>query len=207
MEHARLQLVMLPDFPETKELMWWHQQVFMESVVASLIGEFAAMPQAVRFEGRRVVIQDAEGTTRHAQPRKLEAQFEIKPTNGFGVSDEQVMDALRDMAKQLAKQRIGLVLSTVESSAQSVGNVFKYPDGALTPGFILDTLERIEIPFDSHGRPTIPQLFGAEDARDEATTVLNEIQIRPELQERYRSIIDKKYSDWTAREADRELVG
>jgi hypothetical protein len=196
--------VALPDYPETKTLLAAIHRALVQDEIDRLMGPLSAVRRAMRHEGGHVMYRDDSGAVRRAEPLEFTAGSKWNGTDWFNFSRNDVLAMLHEIAWQFARQQSQAILDAVDVAATSVGNTLSLGGRPLSADALLAMLERIEIAFDDNGRPSIPQLIGPQEQIDR---VLQEIASSNSLREQYESIISSKYSQWTSREADRNLAG
>ena len=198
---------MLPDWPEAKDELGNTFLRFVQQEVQARLGFLSEVHQMVVHEGDGTAISRADGSSEDQEFTRLGAKMEIRDDEFAGLPIPSMLDKLRDVAEQLARQRTEHAFSVLDAAAESVGNVVNAAGGPLTAELILECWDTVEMVFDERGQvqlPTIVHGLGQDEALRRELARLAE---DPELRQRAEGIIQRKRGEWFAREADRTLVG
>ena len=198
---------MLPDYPELKDEL---HEVLMEwfaNRIKHHTGPGLSDIHSYHIpEGRTTAFVRQDGEYDEMDLKQMGAEFEIKSSDIPRSDFNFVLAKLEESAASIGIQNAKMIFETMEEVTEKTGNVVK-SKGAMTVDDYFATLEKIEIPFDDDGNPSMPRMIASEAAGKRMIQIEREIQDSPKLQERYENTMKSKWRKWLAGEAARKLVG
>lgn len=198
---------MLPDYPEVKARVADALNEYFRRAVKARLSVFAAVPVSRLHEGTGLLLARESGSTETLEMNHVEALAEL-PVDLRAVEKLEVASVLRmldTLADGLARQKFKIFLESISEAAVSVGNVT--PPGLSPVEAFFAAVEKRQLDFTADGTPvTTHLLVGSEAAAERLKQTLAEIAATPELESRYRTIINRKREEWRDREAARNLA-
>jgi hypothetical protein len=196
---------MLPDYPQTKKLLFEMFRARIESAQNTQLGIFSEIPTSRLFEGRRTRLQRADGSLDEVEMERMEVSTNLShDIRDFeSLSLEKILDILDDFGRRLANERQKLLLALADRTTKEVGNV---GSGTSPEGF-LELFAKVQHDFDERGQVTGRQVFVAsEDGKKQLDTIFRQIDENPSLKRRLDQIMANKRQEFRDREASRKLV-
>jgi hypothetical protein len=160
----------------------------------------------VQHEGDRLRICHEDGSFDDPERESLAA-----PGHAWSGADEPITfsglaASAAEVGASLGGQQERAMFQAVARATAAAGNVVDAHGACLTAALVLDGLESIELGFDDLGNPIWPSICVNPALADDVGAALRAIDDTPALSERFRAMIERKRSQWHAREADRRLV-
>jgi hypothetical protein len=198
---------MLPDFPKVKAefrkilLRRMDQMIAERAPMAGRLGVFR------QWEGSQFSYEDNTGAIRNSASKEVSTKFSfpknLTPTKNL----EQMFEALRGAAEDMAKQSETMLFTTLDEVTKESGNVFDAGGRPFEPSMLLDNLEKMHIDFDEHGKPEMPTIVLHPDLFKSIKDRLAEWDADPKIKLRREQILAAKKEEWRDRESNRKLVG
>ncbi|MEE1656388.1 hypothetical protein VB618_09280 [Microvirga sp. CF3062] len=146
---------------------------------------------------------EAEATEMHEASATLD--MKKSDVEHFTVTD--AYEAIGKLAEQFRQHHSQTLFSTIDRVTQKTGNVVSGKGQPLSHEMLFEILGRIEQDFSSNSNQgdlvmvVAPEMMGRiEELREQFST-------SPELQEKYKALMAKKYEQFRDREMDRTLAG
>lgn len=171
------------------------------------LGPVADAPKVMIFEGNKSITIYANGSCEEVKMEKATAKLEVKWTDVETMTHEMVLNKIDDMVKEMTEQIKKLFYKTLSEAAEEVGNVTSSDGGPLTIDLLFEGLEEMHISFDEAGNPSGltfavgPKLYPA------FVEVVERAKTDPEINRRFKALIERKREEWRVRENNRKLVG
>jgi hypothetical protein len=198
---------MLPDFPKLKERLlrvaWFEHRRRVNA--DGLIGKIKATPY---FEGRRFATGDVEGYVEESTPEVTAIPYEIERSAIIDRGLGALVESLGKAAElQIPAMHEMLLRKNSEATAR-VGNQVDAAGQPFSAELYFEMLEKVQIDFDSFGRPDISgvRLVMHPDFAAHVQPLMIQWQNDESFQRRYREIMLKKREEWRDRESNRKLV-
>jgi len=171
------------------------------------LGIFSEVQRVFVHEGDRLRTIRSDGSIQETEFKLASAEMEIKRSDVPTLTPEArlaMIDRMADeMAVKVSKGLFESLNATLEEAGQTVNNRGK----PLSHEVFFETLEKLHIEFDENGQPSGLQLVVGPDMAPTLKRLQEEFESDPELQRRHRELMDRKRTEWRAREAARKLVG
>lgn len=121
--------------------------------------------------------------------------------------DEEAYRAkAKEMAEELAPQAMRHFFGMMDRWCAEAGTVTSAGGRPFDPMMLIESLEKTDIDFDERGQPLLPTLLSHPDTFKSAAPKLAEAERSPEFQRRWAELMQRKWTEWRDREADRKLV-
>lgn len=197
---------MLPDFPKLKAevrhlLVIRARQIHERHAVLGL-----KIPKHTIIEGDRHFTGESDDGAEIELPiGDFRHKIEFKVDDYSNLTLDKVFERFSIAALEVAKQTSKFFLREFEKTVNEVGNAINV-NGKLTPEKFLEMFERLQIDFDSTGKPRFPMfIVGSQEVEDAVKKVLLELEQYP-YKTRFSNLLDLKREDWRDRESNRKLV-
>ena len=198
---------MLPDFPKTKEKLKKMIVSEIKKAQSRHLGGLANVPVSRMFEGKKSIIVREDGSIEDMNPQAITAEFVINLAEIKGMSHEMILDKINTMAKDMAEKQAKLSYEVIGKAAEEVGNVVDADGETFSMDLFFQALEKIDRDFDEAGNPSelacsvSPELFSS------IAKIIEQAKTDPEIDERFKALMERKREEWRVRENNRELVG
>lgn len=169
-------------------------------------GALAKISNVRVHEGASTVIHRADGTQQDTRFEQLSATF---TTNADELEDkpaQQIFDKLGRAAAEMADQQSRIFFERLHETLEGAGQGVD-ARGRIFDEAFFEALEKIFIDFNERGDPEWPEFFAGIDAAQKFADFQDKLRSDPELQARFKLIMDQKRMDWRDRENSRKLVG
>lgn len=194
---------MLPDLPSTRGAVhgflreFLKRQTFARTGVWQQVRRHVALYECCSFEQHRF---DGSVDDQDLAPIGGTIRLELGElqTKGFAA----VLEAYDKAAIELAHNMSRHNFARMDQIFKEAGQSYNAGGRPLTPDLFLEFLEKMEMDFDSDGKPCFPSLVVPPNL---AETVRN-WDITNDQQRRFEQIIDQQRLTWRDRESDRRLV-
>jgi len=194
----------LPDYPKLKADIGGLLKAYFRKRVSDLMPGSNEIPRHMIYEGRHDAIsrqgEEVEQTALHAAEAKMVLTTEDLITGNAQALFDQIHRAAEDMARQ----QFEMLLTTVEQSCNSVGNVINNAGKPFTPDTLLEGLRMVDIPFSADGTPQLPTFFMPPN--EQIRRAQQQAMSDPEWQRRFHELIEEKRLKWRDSEAARVLA-
>lgn len=198
---------MLPDLPRVKSKLDDAYMAHFHRKVSECLGVFGEAPRHTVHEGECMEIFRADGTqdTTEFKPAQAEWSIEKKdiPTMTTAARLAKIEQAAEEMARQISK---GL-FESLDTGLQKAGRTIQGTGRGFDLEEVFRGLDAIEWNFRADGTAEEISIVVPPALRDRAKQALEELKGNPDVQARYKALIDKKRMAWREREAARKLVG
>ena len=198
---------MLPDWPELKSEMRHRLDEFLRQRHQFHLKSFAEIPRYRIFEGRDTETVRAGGDVDKTKMKSARSEIIYDSKTTPDLTLDEILKKLDEIAKDMADQIAGHFYETMAEVCEKHGNVVDAGGRELTPEVWLETLEKVWIDFDSHGKPKLPELHISEPAGRKLIQALEGAKQSEQYQRKFNEVIAKKRHEFHAREASRKLVG
>ena len=198
---------MLPDFPKMKEKLKKVIISEMKKAQSRHLGALANAPVSRMFEGDKSIIVRADGSTSDMSPQEIEVELVIDLAEIEGMSHEMILNRINTMAEEMAEKQAKLSYEVIGKAAEEVGNVIDADGKTFSIDMFFQALEKIDRDFDEAGNPSelawtvSPKLFPS------IAKIIEQAKTDPEIDERFKALMERKREEWRVRENNRELVG
>ncbi len=198
---------MLPDFLKTKEkLVKILFHIFHQDRLTHL-GPIANVPVSLTFEGSKTVLIREDGSVEEKDFKKASAELPIDLSEFENMNDEIVSNKINEVAEEIAGQQVKSFYEVIDKATEEVGNVVSADGQPFSMDMFFEGLEKIDIDFDEEGNPSElmcpvnPKLFPS------VKRVIEDAKSDPEIDKRFKAIMERKKEEWRVRESNRKLVG
>jgi hypothetical protein len=199
-----LSSVALPDYPSLKREISSILYEVMETYRNAQLGPFAKSPQMHYHEGDSADFSTVQGEVRQVEFKDFSQEQRLRLSDFPNMTHEEILGIVAsfgsDFGLQLARSFYEHLSQTLEEAGQTVSSEGRPVDA----GFLLKTLESVEIDFDDDGNPK-PLDFagGTPEMRERITRIQSEDEY---YRKKSKEIINRKREQWIARESNRKLV-
>lgn len=198
---------MLPDWPETKEMIGEAFVRFIRAEVDARSGMLAEVKQSVVHEGDGMTISRADGSVSDEGFQSIGSHLEITVDEFAGMPIPVVLGKLQRLAEDIAQKRSEYAFSAINAACEETGNVVDAKGGQLTAELVLETWDKMEIAFSDDGQPQLPTIVFNPQNGTAIAEALSRLESDPNLKQQAAEIIQRKREQWFARETDRTLAG
>jgi hypothetical protein len=197
---------MLPEFLDlTKRFEAMFERDLRRLVRSRLGPGFSQMRQRRQFEGKTWVIQRPGAPAEPAGFKTSRAGFKLTIEQIANLTMQDIVRLLNETATEMAEQIGRNIVSSMDATLEKHGRTMDSGGQPMSAELLLKMLESIEMAFEDGG-PNF-QLHVHPDMLPKAQEVSAELFRNPELNQRYRDLLDRKWEEWRAREIDRSLDG
>jgi hypothetical protein len=191
---------MLPEFPIAQEAIAsiWNAAFFDALGFSDPL--IAEIDVRVQKEGHKATIGAAE-----IQFRRSSVVHQWKPEIGRGIPFHEFLELARCLGKDLARQQAAHTFEVLSKPGPH-NAVFESADGRFFFEDFLSSVERMELDFDSAGRPKWPTCFVGSDALASLQRDLMAWERTAACRKRVEELVTKKREEFNEREARRRLV-
>lgn len=198
---------MLPDYPTVKRKLATKMQDQLKQEFAQRLGFLNGIDRSIVFEGSRSKIVREDGSVQESDFQEISTALSISTKELESLTPEQMRVKIENAADELAQKQSSLAFETIRKEVEKVGNSFDAKGQPFTAELFLDGLENIEMDFDPvSNKPRLPTLVANPVNIPRMQQELKRLDDDPECRRRFKEIIDRKRSDWVARESSRKLV-
>lgn len=198
---------MLPDFPKLKFDLLGCLKLFLESRMLEHLGPLSESRRVRYFEGQKRQMIRRSGERETVEPFDLGSTLTFKddelPTLTLDNLLRRLDAAAKDMAGQMAKH----AYESISEVADRVGNTIDAKQQKISAEMIVESLSKIYIEFDDHGRPQMPSFHCHPDQEKAVKVALEQLDESPSLRNQVKELMIVKKEEWRVREASRSLVG
>ncbi len=196
---------MLPDFPKVKTKF----QQILARLIDHLVRQEPLLSQIRRerqFEGNRMTMGPEGARSQQSGYKQMAAELAMERDEVIAKGPAAFLQKVESMAEQLQEQQGGMVLNDLRRIVERAGTVVDAKGRELTYDLFLEGIEKISMDFGDKGNPHLPTLFVSPEIGLKLKDKLAEWNADPEVQRKFREIIEKKRQEWLDRESDRKLV-
>jgi hypothetical protein len=197
---------MLPDFPEIKQHMHQFLKHYLDNRLRCHMGVLRLVRRVSAPEGGHTKLIRPDGTTDEPKMENAEVGLFASTDPRKGLSFEEVLRSFDDAARQMAEKQTRMMFTRIEEVTKETGNVLDRRGQPLTAKALNDMLERLDIPFDRHGKPCIPTLVCNPKTAQELMSRKTEIESDLAEKRRFEEIVIRKRQQFRDRESNRKLV-
>lgn len=197
---------MLPDWPSLKADI---VRVYMRYVRARVRQRSAAglVPRSRVHEGDRLILCREDGSVEDTEFRRAEGVAQLSLPDIVNLPLREMFTKLDPIADGLARSQSEALFRTIEEGSKKAGTVTDAQGRPLTAELFLETLEKMDLSFDSKGNFQWPRWIVSPAGEADAKREWFRLQSEPALRNRLVELVSRKREEWIAREADRILVG
>ena len=198
---------MLPDFLKTKEKLKKMLNSEMKKAHLQHLGPLANAPVSRMFEGNKSIIVREDGSIADMSPQEMKVELMINLAEIEGMSHEMILNKINTMAKEMAEKQAELSYEAISKAVDEIGNVVDADGETFSMDMFFQALEKIDRDFDEVGNPSelawavSPKLFPS------IAKIIEQAKIDPEIDKRFKALMERKREEWRVRENNRELVG
>lgn len=199
---------MLPDLPKLKaDIVQVYHTIFKNRLNAYL-GVIGEVPRYCIKEGSNPVTVRPDDTHDETELKAASAETMFKLEEIPHLSIEQRIARLDVAAREMAEQISSHAFEVINKAVDKAGNVVGAKGKPFGAEALFEVMEKIQMGFEDDGIKHKEIAMVMPPALiDRAKATMEQILQDPELLKRYEEIIDKKRTEWRAREAARKLVG
>lgn len=196
---------MLPDYPNIKRNLI---NKFNEAIRNEIQKDplFSKIKIHYVNEGNVMISSSMDGYSEKKEYEEMSTRFEIKTEEIISKGPNAYFSRIKTIAKEMIKKQHQSLFKKMHEVTQRTGNVVDAKSKPLSPQLINEALEKVTIDFDEYGNPIFPSLVMHPDQFEKIKDQLPIWESDPEVQKRYKEIIEKKRREWFDRESNRKLV-
>lgn len=197
---------MLPDFPALKaQLAREHRRKVEAEIDAQM--PVVSRIRSVRFhEGNGFSFERHDEVIETQEFKDVKIPVQVSARLEFSETVQELKQQVRNVATDMAAYLETLLFQTVERTSKEVGTATNMNGQPFTLESYLDSLEKIDINFDSFGMPEFPTPVCAPSLWKKMQAEFERFKSSSVLRDRAESIIGQKWKDWRDRESRRRLV-
>ena len=196
---------MLPDFPLIKN---HFQKRFLKVIKKGIRSDPFLSQINVRFvhEGNILKTTTLDGYSDTTNFKEITSKFEIGFEEIIQKGPVAMFERAKNIIEEMSKQQSKDFFDKMNQVTERTGNVVDGKCKPLSPQLILKSLEKIAIDFDDIGNPILPTLVLHPQVFERMKKKLPEWKKDKEIDEKFKTIIQKKRKEWIDRESNRKLV-
>lgn len=197
---------MLPDFPALKaELAREHRRKIEADMDAQM--PIVSKIRSVRFrEGNGFSFERHDEVIETQEFQDVKIPVQVSTRLEFSETVQELKQQVRNVATDMAAYLETMLLQTVERTSKEVGTAMDMNGQPFTLESYLDSLEKIDINFDSFGMPEFPTPVCTQSLWQQMQAEFERFKTSSVLRDRAESIMQQKRKDWRDRESRRRLV-
>ncbi len=157
------------------------------------------------FEGHNYAIVRASGEEDDTGIREFSAETQIDSDKLLYGNIDEILQCFLPAAEAMANDQEKALFETMQKASEEVGNVVDNKGQPLSFDALLAVTEKIQIDFDSDGKPKLPTIFIHPDVQPHLEKLMNSPEAK-EFEGTQKKLIEKKRLEWREREANRTLV-
>lgn len=197
---------MLPDFPKLKSELVASLRQFLEKRMLFHLGPLSEAPKIHCIEGERSKMIRRNGFIEPFSPTEVKVFIPLNETELPSITLEEVLSRLDGAAKEMAEQMARQAYASITQTAETAGTVIDAQNTSRAE-LILKGLSTIYMNFDPDGTPQMPSIISSPSQAEMDEKALKELERNPDLNKKFREMIETKREEWRVREASRRLVG
>jgi hypothetical protein len=199
---------LLPDLPKLKADIAQVFHVILKNRLNAYLGVVGEAPRSFIKEGRNPVTVRSDSSRDETELKVTSAETIFKLEEIPHLSAEQRIERLDAVAREMAKQISSHAFAKINEAVDKVGNVVNAKGKPFSADAVFEILEKIQLDFEPDGvKHKELTVVIPPGMADQVKETLEKIHQDPELSKRYEDIINKKRTEWRARESARKLVG
>lgn len=157
-------------------------------------------------EGDRYVMVRQDGSSDSRSFTPIEATAEITTEAIRKAGFQAIHRAKEQLADQLRASAGKMMIEIVKQATDETGNTVDAEGRPPTAELLLDTLDQMELSFESDGTWRPPQFVGHESLADRFASEIARLETHPALKARLNALVERQREEWRVREANRKLV-
>lgn len=196
---------MFPDFPNIKNEIKKNFEEYLrrQSISDPLI---ASITQIFIHEGDRLVFYTVDGDRKETSFNEIQSKFSIPDEKLINEGPKALVSVANEVGGDMQKQLGRNIITKLEEVTKETGNVIDCKGAQISPDFILQALEKMQIDFDDEGNPCMPTMFVGQDLAKKIQDKLPEWEKDKEHKKKFEELMKKKKEEWNDRESNRKLV-
>lgn len=201
---------MLPDFLKTKEKL--KKMLDSERKKAEMLhlGPVADAPRSMIFEGKRTnrtVIIYTDAPCEEIKMGEVTSKLEVKWEEVETMTHETILNKIDNVAKEMAEQIKKSYYETLSEAAEEAGNVTSSDGKPLSVDMILEMVKEMHLSFDEKGEASGLTFAASPELYPALVEVIEQAKADPQIDNRFKALMEQKREEWRVRENNRELVG
>jgi hypothetical protein len=197
---------MLPDYPILKRELAEALNEQLRRRVHARLGIVKEFGHRRVHEGRSTLIARADGSEQLAGFEQLDTSLNMTRAEIRDLDPSVLFHRIDAAAEELARQQSKYAFKAIEDAAAAATNVVE-GKGEFSVELFLEAFGKLEIEFESDGKPRFPCLVIHPTAAEDVVRALRVLESDQKLKARFDVLIETKREEWRAREASRKLVG
>jgi hypothetical protein len=196
---------MLPDYVSLKRHILTERNAELRNVERA--ESLLSLAHHIRHhEGDRFTIVRSNGSVSEGQYRQFEIEGTLKISDLLASGSQAIRDFFATMSERLAKQQSSVFQELIEESTEQAGTVTHAKGRPFSAELYIEALEPVEFDFDENEQWIRHTLVFHPDHLPRVKRELARLDNEPALQGRLNALIERKRSEWRAREANRTLA-
>ena len=196
---------MLPDFPRIKKR---HAEA-INRYLRQLIRQdalFADIKEERQFEGDRMAMKTQDGEIDLTSYKEISGSHTIKREDVIAKGPMAFIENVHEMVEAVKKQKAQLFFQKMHEITQKTGNIVDGKGQPFTHDTFIETLKKMWIDFDEHGKPMMPTIVVSPELGEKIKERIPEWEANPEYKKQFEEVIEAKRKEWNDRESHRKLV-
>jgi len=191
---------MLPDFINFKKKVKAQLTKYLQSKMqnSSFIGQISRKPQ---HEGKTLISHTFDGHQDNITYQEISSGFTITKHDIILMGIDAFKEHIDKMALTMSDQQAKIFFQKLEKVTEKTGKVINAP-GSCPQEAILKALDTIPVDFDESGKPDGLTFILPPNLKEKILALNQDI----EFAKKWNALLDRKRSEWRARESHRKLV-
>lgn len=197
----------LPKYREAKLIIEKQLAEYFERASRKELAPFNESPRITQHEGKTLKHNTLD-KSRKQKVMKYQAtsvEYRIEWAKVPDMTPEDVLAMLDEKAKIMGSEMAKYHFKVLDETVREAGNVVNAKGQKPSVDLFLETLEKISISFDKDGNPKMPTLVISPKQADDWKKVMDDSKT-PEVDARFKRIMEKKKEEYDAEQASRKLV-
>ena len=196
---------MFPDFPNIKEEIKRNFDDYLRRQ-SNLDPLIAPITQIFIHEGDRLVFHTVDGDRKETPFNEIQSKFTVPNEKIINEGPKALVSVANEVSGDIQKQLGRNIITKLEEITKETGNIVDAKGAKLSPDYILQVLEKMQIDFDDDGNPCMPTMFVGQELAKKIQERLPEWETDIEHKRKFDELMKKKKEEWNDRESNRKLV-
>lgn len=197
---------MLPDFIIVKEKISKYLTNYLRNKVRNSDPFLKEIRQKVQHEGDRIKMKTYDGFNDEIEYKTLASEFKINVEEIIKEGTNAFIKHIDKLAEDILGQQAQIVFKKLNEITSKTGNTVDAQNSSFTKEKVLEALDKIEMEFDSEGKPANLTIVMHPDLWNKIKDQVPSWEQDSDFVKKRNEIYEKKRREWLDRENNRKLV-